>query len=611
MAPVTVEEDSRPGLKNTRSRATRLQPSSQEPRMSSMRCQGSKRDKKVHSQCSQSAPEPLPSERSQRMHRRLLRTAMEHPNKRERSQADRSCEDEEKTAKKINLGEEEEEAVSSAPSSPLLEPLLPYKVTGYDSYGQEINEAPDMDIFEAYLLKEKEFEKKIARQLTLPTLNPSKALSLFDPNLLEIRVSATKAVLGAAKFVLGLSSSIDGKSLSRNSGFLIDWNEIKKLGIVMTTCDIICSKSALDSWSGEDEYSPKAKVSVHLLDDSILEAHLIYFQPHYNLALFEISWETPVQFPSFSPRIDPAEHIFMLGRDEDMILCISHGRCGLGGIVIDLQGDVVGMTGLIEAFIPSSIILKCLELWHKFQCIPRPQLGLKLWAIKFLDIPHVEMIWRKIHISDGLIVKEVSEGSVIEKLGVRVGDIIEHINGTCICDTIQVGVFHTRKGTRSIITSTTNVSANGEIVKQGTFFVTIPTCGDISTPIPLEESALGEEGLAEAHIPTIAETQALREEGLADARRTGLSTARASDDVDGGTGSARRRRSAAARTAPSVEHGMRARTTARSGAWVRHDAGERPRTRGARRRASGRAHARSTTPSGLPVCTRGATAPGE
>lgn len=48
----------------------------------------------------------------------------------------------------------------------------------------------------------------VARQLSLPTLNSSKSLCLSDPKLLDIYEPAKKAVLGAAKFILGLSSSI-------------------------------------------------------------------------------------------------------------------------------------------------------------------------------------------------------------------------------------------------------------------------------------------------------------------------------------------------------------------------------------------------------------------
>jgi hypothetical protein len=35
----------------------------------------------------------------------------------------------------------------------------------------------------------------------------------------------------------------------------------------------------------------------------------------------------------------------------------------------------------------------------------------------------------------------VGEGSHAEKLGIRVGDVIECFNGECICNTIEVGVL--------------------------------------------------------------------------------------------------------------------------------------------------------------------------
>uniref|UniRef100_A0A0E0PHH3 PDZ domain-containing protein n=1 Tax=Oryza rufipogon TaxID=4529 RepID=A0A0E0PHH3_ORYRU len=540
MAPVAAEEDDVPRLRNTRSRATRRQPGLQEL-LRTVRGRGNEQDSKGRSHCSRSAPASPSSERDQRMKRR-----------RKMIEADHSCEDgEEKVPEKMNEGEEEEE-VSSAPSSPLHMPLLPFKFSGYDSDGQEILEPPDMDIVDAYQKRREEFEEKRARQLSLPTLNSSKSLCLSDPKLLDIYEPAKKAVLGAAKFILGLSSSIGGKPLAHCSGFLVDWDETRKKGIVMTTSDIICSKSSLDCWSGEDEYSPNAEVYVHLLDDTTVEARLIYSQTHYNLALFEIALETPGELPTFSSRVDRAQHIFMLGRDENLYPRISHGRVlysnpylcdrhhymyvssaipefGLGGLVIDLKGKVVGMTGLIHAFIPSSVILKCLKLWHKFRCIPRPQLGVKLWAIKFLDLPHIEMILRKTHICDGLIVKEVSEGSILEKLGVRIGDIIECLNGERIYDTIQleelllelceghfdngnglnstlemaVVLFHIRKGAQSIKKLTANVSENGEVVKRGVFFVAGPTCEEIPNLAPLGKGALREEGWAgDSHIPT-------------------------------------------------------------------------------------------------------------
>ncbi|BAS92249.1 Os05g0146900 [Oryza sativa Japonica Group] len=400
----------------TRSRAARCRPGSQEPL-------------------------PPPSERSRSRRTTLATDTAVRERKRIRANL---IEEEKPLTKMEEVGGEE---ISSAPSSPLCEPYLPDD--------QEI----DFDTIDLYKKKSKEFHKKRAHQLSFPTLNTDVSSScLLHPKLLDIRESATKSILGAAKYVLGLSSCIDGNPLARCSGFLIDWNETTKVGVVITSADIICSASSLDRWSGDDEYSYSAKVFVHLLDDTTVEGRLIYAQTHYNLALFEIIVESPVQIPNFTFNLNYAQQIFVLGRDENLCLSISHGK----------------------------------------RCIPRPQLGVKLSAIKFLDLPHIEMILRKIHICDGLIVEEVSSGSTIEKLGVRVGDIIQHLNGEWVSDTIQleemllrlsedhfdkgnglnstldikVGLFHIRNGARNTINLTTVVSENGEVVKRGSPMLT-------------------------------------------------------------------------------------------------------------------------------------------
>uniref|UniRef100_A0A0E0KYF5 PDZ domain-containing protein n=1 Tax=Oryza punctata TaxID=4537 RepID=A0A0E0KYF5_ORYPU len=507
----------------TRSRAARCRPGLPENHPPAVR---NKRESGSHS--SRSAPTPSsPSERSRSRRTTLATDTAVRERKRIRANlTEEDDEDEEKPLTKMEVGGED---ISSAPSSPLCEPYLP--------------DDQEMDFYtiDLYKQKLKEFHKKRAHQRSFPTLNTDISSScLLHPKLLDIRESATKSILGAAKYVLGLSSSIDGNPLASCSGFLIDWNETTKLGVVVTSADIICSASSLDRWSGEDEYSYAAKVFVHLLDDITVEGRLIYTQTHYNIALFEIVVESPVQIPNFTFNLNYAQQIFVLGRDENLCLSISHGKvqycnpllcgrhhymyvdtttpkCALGGLIIDFEGSTVGMACHTCAFIPSSILMKCLHLWRKIQCIPRPQLGIKLSAIKFLDLPHIEMISRKIHICDGLIVEEVSSGSTIEKLGVRIGDIIQHFNGEWISDTIQleemllrlsedhfnkgnglnssldikVGLFHIRNGARNTINLTTVVSENGEVVKRGSFPVTVPTREEISAMSALQEATAG------------------------------------------------------------------------------------------------------------------------
>ncbi|KAK1681518.1 hypothetical protein QYE76_042366, partial [Lolium multiflorum] len=362
-------------------------------------------------------------------------------------------------------------------------------------------------------------------QFDLPTLEfftASTCLSA-DPKLLPGRESGREAVLRSAHYVLGLSSFVNNTLLRRCSGFWIERDEKKNTGIVLTTAHLIRSNCpSMDHWLGQDEYSAEAKVVIHLLDDTTAEGQLIYLQKHYDLAFFRVGVDQSLQLPvpDFSNSVECAQEVFQLGRDEKMNLRITHGRAEYlnptiydryhymylsrkdvdnefddGGPVIDFDSNVVGIVNNSTdgSFIPSSILLKCLDLWRTHGSIPRPHLGLKFSAIKLLDPAHIEKIWRKFNIDRGLIVQEVSKESHAEKLGIRMGDVIECFEGENISTTVElenmlldlskghfakgndshaninvsIGVFNARKRLWRTRELTVNVSDQGEIVAKG------------------------------------------------------------------------------------------------------------------------------------------------
>jgi hypothetical protein len=173
------------------------------------------------------------------------------------------------------------------------------------------------------------------------------------------------------------------KPLLRCSGFWIDWDEKNKTGTVLTTAHLIRSnRPEFDEWLGKTEYDPNAKVNykrhifyscvialalfyiygfhptspsfiaqlsnnsvylafmhldlffwqslfqviVHLLDETTAEANLLYYQAHYDIALFRVKVERPVQLPSFNDRVQHAQEVFLLGRDPNLDLRITHSR---------------------------------------------------------------------------------------------------------------------------------------------------------------------------------------------------------------------------------------------------------------------------------------------
>lgn len=122
--------------------------------------------------------------------------------------------------------------------------------------------------------------------------------------------------------------------------------------------------------------------------------------------------------------VAPCEH------QHNHYLFIDHSipKCGSGGALADLNGRVVGMLFCmlpLTSFIPSSLILK-------FRRLARPQLGLKLRAVGFLDVSSIEFLSRSCGVTSGLIVGEVSAESVAEKLGIRAGDVILSCQGKIV-----------------------------------------------------------------------------------------------------------------------------------------------------------------------------------
>ncbi|XP_044392018.1 uncharacterized protein [Triticum aestivum] len=142
------------------------------------------------------------------------------------------------------------------------------------------------------------------RPVQIPTIAYFKPPTLFHSDeLFSVRRSGKKAVLSAAKFLLGVSSSLDGEPLRRCSGLWVDWDEESKTGLVLTTARLIRTKDApVSVWSGGEEYATNAHVTVHLLNGTSAKGQLVYHQPHYDLALLNVQVNQPIKLPSFNEK---------------------------------------------------------------------------------------------------------------------------------------------------------------------------------------------------------------------------------------------------------------------------------------------------------------------
>ncbi|XBI85403.1 probable periplasmic serine endoprotease DegP-like [Triticum dicoccoides] len=417
--------------------------------------------------------------------------------------------------------ESSSEESSSCPPSPLMyRPYIPDEL------------ADDPDLRAALRIANTEYHADRACRLAVFDRYSSSSCLSNDRRLLHIREHAKDAVLLAADSIITLSSYLeadDDEPLNTCCGLWIQHDMKKKTAVVLTSAHLIRAKdpSVRNPWmlGSTCEYHRDAEVIVHLLDGETAVATLLYLEEHYEFALYEVVVDKPVQLPTFNDNVHSGQDVFRLGRDESLDLRITHGRVEYeiptrherchymyfshdertslhddGGPVVDLEGKVVGMVHnqFKETFLPSSILHKCLDSWRKLKCIPRAHLGMTFTSIKLLDPICIERMRRKHNIASGLLVEQVSKESNAEKLGIRMGDVIERFNGECISNTtelekmlldiggdhfdqakvlkaetdVRIQIFHATKRCRRVRNLTVTVSDCGEDIIEGTYPIT-------------------------------------------------------------------------------------------------------------------------------------------
>ncbi|XP_003579274.1 uncharacterized protein LOC100841084 [Brachypodium distachyon] len=186
-----------------------------------------------------------------------------------------SSREEEVQANKRNPRREEEPALLPMPAGS----------AGFFIHPKWLNAKIERDRLEAELGLTPPVEAQI------PTLEDFEPPTTFHTErLLHVRESGSKAVLTAARSLLGVSSSVGGKPLKRCSGFWIDWDEESKTRTALTTAHLIRTKTSPTNniWSGGEEYASHANVTVHLLDGTSTEGQLLYHQPHYDVAFVRV-----------------------------------------------------------------------------------------------------------------------------------------------------------------------------------------------------------------------------------------------------------------------------------------------------------------------------------
>lgn len=196
------------------------------------------------------------------------------------------------------------------------------------------------------------------------------------------------------------------------------------------------------------------KVSVHLSNDTVVEARVLFFNDHYGVSFLDINTEFPLVPTTLGSKPYYGQNVSVLDRDDEYALVVSRSSilylekplfernhymfarynssltC-IGGLVIDNNGEVIG---LITSHLPQSAILsisivkKCIQMWNKFGHIAHPIHHLELKTVRMLDTVYRDELRARHSIKSGFIVAEVCPDSTVEKIGLRRGDVIDLID---------------------------------------------------------------------------------------------------------------------------------------------------------------------------------------
>ncbi|GJN22348.1 hypothetical protein PR202_gb09903 [Eleusine coracana subsp. coracana] len=146
------------------------------------------------------------------------------------------------------------------------------------------------------------------------------------------------------------------------TGIIIEWIEANTSAIVVTSSQIICTKTSLDDWEDNNVYAPNAKVIAHLADGTTSEMSLLYFSKHYDIACFKITAESGLKVVSLDPKLELVVKFCCSGGalasfDRNVVGMVSaespaeQNGIRLGDVILNCQGVVVSTISQFEGIL--------------------------------------------------------------------------------------------------------------------------------------------------------------------------------------------------------------------------------------------------------------------
>jgi serine protease Do len=234
----------------------------------------------------------------------------------------------------------------------------------------------------------------------------------------------------------------EGAEVRIGAGFLIDASGLAVTAAhVVQGCDVI---------------------AVKLADQRVVQAHKIGEDEDTDIALIRLPVSVPVPAFGRSSLLRPGDWVLAIGEPYGLNRSVSAGIVGgkdrhfaeegdvlyiqsdlalnpgnSGGPLIDSSGTVVGMnmrtvvgvhgTPGVSLSIPIEVVLQIARELKSGGAIARPRLG-----ADFHDLPPELALARGRPYAHGAVIERVASGSLAERAGLRVGDIVVGMNGKAI-----------------------------------------------------------------------------------------------------------------------------------------------------------------------------------
>ncbi|KAG2642874.1 hypothetical protein PVAP13_2KG216600 [Panicum virgatum] len=271
-----------------------------------------------------------------------------------------------------------------------------------------------------------------------------------------------KFTLELARCMVGLESFTDTKIFSC-SGTIVEY--VDDTGYVVTSASLVRCPD-------RDEQIDKPKINVWLASGQKLEGFVSNVDFYYNICVIKVPCTVHLPSKSFCPNTgffnfyeNHTRDVVALGRScEPCSLKVASGKLiprrsrfdceellvssckiskrGVGGPLMDFDGNVIGMNFYDKKetpFLPSFIVLKCLQHFDIFGKVIRPLHGLR---VKTLYEANLSLLEKKLQSGIpercGVIVVKVQEPSA-ELSEIKVGDIITHVDGVPFSNAAELG----------------------------------------------------------------------------------------------------------------------------------------------------------------------------